>query len=307
MRLLSLAFLSCYPYPMKKTQPALPVLNDSGSPTKGDIRDFQDTIYRHYQTHGRRFPWRDTTDPYHILVSEIMLQQTQTERVLGYYSPFIRQFPDFCTLAGALLKDVLEHWQGLGYNRRAINLKKTAEMVMALYQGKFPESPDELIRLPGIGAATAGGIMAFAFNKSVVFIETNIRRVFIHVFFQDRQGIRDKEVLPIVKDTLDKDNPRQWYYALMDYGAMLKKNVSNPNRRSAHYTRQASFEGSNRQIRGMIIRHLLTRHNIHEQELIDLLDRDPERTRKILLRLEGEGFLVIAESMVTWREHVLCP
>ena len=231
-----------------------------------------------------------------------MLQQTQTERVINYYGPFIEQFSNFRALANAKLKDVLERWQGLGYNRRAIHLKKAAEEVVIRYQGKLPESFDEIVTLPGIGTATAGAILAFAFNKPLAFIETNIRRVFIHFFFQDRQDIRDGEILPLVKKTLDGDNPRQWYYALMDYGAMLKKNVSNPNRRSAHYTRQAPFDGSERQIRGMIIRQLITRHDMFEQELIDMIDDDPARIKKNLHRLEDEGFLILSESKVKLRQ-----
>jgi A/G-specific adenine glycosylase len=266
-----------------------------------EISLFQNTIYEHYHAHGRSFPWRQTTDPYHILVSEFMLQQTQTERVINYYGLFIEQFPNFRTLANAKLKDVLERWHGLGYNRRAIHLKKAAEEVMIRYQGKLPESFDEIVKLPGIGSATAGAILAFAFNKPVAFIETNIRRVFIHVFFQDRRDIRDGDILPFVKKTLDEDNPRQWYYALMDYGAMLKKNVSNPNRRSAHYTRQAPFEGSDRQIRGMIIRQLLSRNDMHEQALIDFIGADPDRAKKNLLRLKEEGFLILSESKVKLR------
>ena len=263
---------------------------------------FQNIIYGHYHAHGRSFPWRQTTDPYHILVSEFMLQQTQTERVINYYGPFIEQFSNFRALANAKLKNVLERWNGLGYNRRAIHLKKAAEEVMIRYQGKLPESFDEIVKLPGIGSATAGAILAFAFNKPVAFIETNIRRVFIHFFFQDRKDIRDAEILTLVKKTLDEDNPRQWYYALMDYGAMIKKNVSNPNRRSAHYTRQAPFDGSDRQIRGMIIRQLLSRNDMHEQALIDLINADPDRAKKNLHRLKEEGFLILSESKVKLRQ-----
>ena len=288
---------------MNKSLQALagPLIEKPPTLIQKDIILFQNTIYGHYHAYGRSFPWRQTTDPYHILVSEIMLQQTQTERVINYYGPFIEQFPHFRTLANAKLKDVLERWQGLGYNRRAIHLKKAAEEVMIRYQGKLPESFDEIVKLPGIGSATAGAILAFAFNKPLAFIETNIRRVFIHFFFQDRQGIRDGEILPLVKKTLDEDNPRQWYYALMDYGAMIKKNVSNPNRRSAHYTRQAPFDGSERQIRGMIIRQLITRHDMFVQELIDMINDDPARIKKNLHRLKEEGFLILSKSKVKLR------
>ena len=255
------------------------------------INSFQQQIKRFYNENKRDMPWRDTVDPYCILVSEFMLQQTQTERVLLKYDPFITRFPDFQTLSRAGLKKVLAAWQGLGYNRRAINLKETAEEIISRYSGKVPESTEELIQLPGIGKATAGAILAFVFNKPSVFIETNIRRVFIHFFFQDKKDIQDKEIMPLVEKTLDHENPRHWYYALMDYGTMLKKQGSNPNRKSAHYSRQAPFEGSNRQARGAILRHLLNNGTMEEYELITLLGITPLHGEKIISDLEKDGFL----------------
>ena len=253
---------------------------------------FKENIWRYYLTQGRSFPWRSTSDPYHILVSEIMLQQTQTSRVTGRYEAFIEAFPDFASLAGAELNAVLTVWQGLGYNRRALNLKKIAEIVVNEFQGRLPDSYDELTSLPGIGHATAGSILAFAFNKPIPFIETNIRRVFIHFFFQDRQGITDREILPHVEETLDRDNPRQWYYALMDYGAMLSKSVPNPNRKSAHYARQSRFEGSDRQIRGMILKMLVAEAPVTEKKLIETLGKETSRVKRILADLVNEGYIV---------------
>ena len=254
-------------------------------------KSFQKVINQYYLQHKRPMPWRDTVDPYCILVSEFMLQQTQAERVLLKYGPFITRFPDFQTLSRAGLKEVLAAWQGLGYNRRVINLKETAEEIISRYSGKVPESTEELIQLPGIGKATAGAILAFVFNKPSVFIETNIRRVFIHFFFQDKKDIQDKEIMPLVEKTLDHENPRYWYYALMDYGALLKKQGSNPNRKSAHYSRQAPFEGSNRQARGAILRHLLNNGTMEEYELITLLGITPLHGEKIISDLEKDGFL----------------
>jgi A/G-specific adenine glycosylase len=259
---------------------------------------FHHAINRYYHEHPRSFPWRETADPYRILVSEFMLQQTQTERVLKYYDPFIRRFPDFPSLAASRLKDVLEAWQGLGYNRRAVNLRMTAQKVTGEYGGVLPDDKDDLVTLPGIGEATAGAIQAFAFDKPVVFIETNIRRVFIHFFFQDKSGVKDAEIFPLVEQTLDHDNPRHWYYALMDYGAMLKKTVPNPNKKSAHYSRQAPFEGSDRQVRGKIIRELLEYKEIRQKEFLDLLNIETERAKKIFQVLEHEGFLVCSEDTI---------
>jgi A/G-specific adenine glycosylase len=225
--------------------------------TTKEIKAFQGEIYSYYRLHCRDFPWRRTTNPYHIVVSEIMLQQTQVERVHGKYLEFIHAFPDFASLSKAFQKDVLALWQGLGYNRRALALKRLAENVVSMHGGTLPRDVEALSSLPGIGKTTAGAILAFAFNFPSVFIETNIRRVFIHEFFDGEDDVKDTEILPLVEAMVDRENPREWYWALMDYGSMLKKNVENPNRRSAHYTRQTPFEGSDRRIRGLVLKRLL--------------------------------------------------
>lgn len=255
------------------------------------IDAFRRTIYRHFREHGRRLPWRETRDPYRILVSEIMLQQTQVDRVLQKYEGFIDRFPDFYTLAEAPLPEVLAAWQGLGYNRRALALKRLAEKVASEFGGRLPEAPEALAALPGIGLATAGALAAFAFNRPAVFIETNIRRVFLHLFFPQQDGVRDREVLPLVEQTLDRQDPRRWYYGLMDYGVRLKKAVANPNRRSAHYSRQSPFANSDRQVRGLILRTLLEHSALTERELAQGVGQSRGRVRPILEQLAAEGFL----------------
>ena len=220
-----------------------------------------------------------------------MLQQTQVERVQEKYRAFIAAFPDLSSLSRAPLKDVLSIWQGLGYNRRAIALQRTAQEVIEQNKGVFPSSVDELMQFPGIGRATASAIAAFAFNRPVVFLETNIRRVFIHFFFQEKEDVRDVELLPLVEEALDLSNPREWYYALMDYGSMLKKEVTNPNRKSAHYQRQAPFEGSQRQLRGLLLRNLLQSSGFTESALMKMIDKDPAKIREALKELEEEGFI----------------
>jgi A/G-specific adenine glycosylase len=253
---------------------------------------FRAIIYDYYRTDGRKLPWRETDDPYHILVSEIMLQQTQVERVIGKYDVFITAFPDFHALAQAPLQEILTVWQGLGYNRRAIALKKIAEIVVSTYNGTLPSRSDELLKLPGIGRYTAAALVTFAFHQPTVFIETNIRTVFIHFFFHGQDTIKDNEILPLVEQTLDTAHPRRWYYALMDYGAMLKQQHPNPNRRSAHYHKQSAFKGSNRELRGMILRALTRRGSeMSERELVQTLKMDPERVRGILVQLHDEGFI----------------
>lgn len=263
---------------------------------------FRDMVYGYYRAHRREFPWRNTDDPYKILVSEFMLQQTQTERVTPKYERFVDALPDFFALAAAPLRDVLALWQGLGYNRRAVALKKTGQTVVDEYGGKLPDEVLTLKTFPGIGITTASEIAAFAFHLPVVFIETNIRRVFLHFFFRDSEGIRDKDLLPLVEKTLDRSDPRNWYYALMDFGVMLKRVVINPNRRSAHYTRQSRFEGSDRQIRGAILRLLLARKAVHESETALLLDADEARVERILGELKKEGFILSLDGKLVIRD-----
>jgi A/G-specific adenine glycosylase len=256
------------------------------------VSSFQRLIYKYYNEHRRDLPWRNTDNPYHILVSEIMLQQTQVERVIEKYNLFLSRFPDVASLAKATLKEVLEVWQGLGYNRRAISLMKLAGIIVLEYQGKLPADAEKLMKLPGIGRATAGCLLAFAFCKPSVLIETNIRRVFIHHFFQDREGVHDDEIMPLVDATLDRSNPRDWYYALMDYGSQLKKEIENPNKKSAHYTRQAPFEGSDRKIRGAILKTLVEKTSMREEDIVVAIGIEKERTKKILSALVKEGFIV---------------
>jgi A/G-specific adenine glycosylase len=259
--------------------------------TQGVIDSFRDTVYQYYGKNGRSFPWRDTDDPYHILVSEIMLQQTQVERVRFKYQQFIMRFPNFAGLSRSPFQAVLAEWQGLGYNRRAMALHKIARRVVGEFEGQLPHSVDTLRTFPGIGRATAGAVAAFAFHKASVFIETNIRRVFLHCFFPDTIGVKDSEILPLVERTLDKTNVRDWYYALMDYGTMLKTVEQNPNRRSAHHHRQAPFHGSDRQIRGLILKALVENRVLDVDNLVALTKKDSIRTRTIIDRLVHEGFL----------------
>ena len=255
------------------------------------IRNFQKRIYDHYRVCARDLAWRRTRDPYHIFISEVMLQQTQAESVRPKYKRFVAAIPDFRALSKAPLRKILSLWKGLGYNRRALYLKRSAEIVMRDHGGALPADVEELAKLPGVGRATASAIAAYAFNKSVVFIETNIRRTFIHHFFKGREDVSDKEILPFVARMLDRKNPRKWYNALMDYGAMLKKRYPNPNRRSRRYLRQAPFAGSDREIRGKILEALLARPKLSECAIETALPFDCARSRRCLGDLEREGLL----------------
>jgi A/G-specific adenine glycosylase len=256
---------------------------------------FQDTVWEYYAAHGRHdLPWRQPAadggfDPYMILVSEIMLQQTQVTRVWPKYVAFLEQFPDAATLARAPLGDVLVAWQGLGYNRRAKFLWQAAGMVMEQFDGRFPSSLKELIRLPGVGANTAGAVMAYAYDEPVAFVETNIRTVFIHHFFADATDVPDREVLALVTAALPSDgSARQWYWALMDYGTHIKQTVGNTSRASRSYVRQSPFQGSRRQVRGAVIRELGVR-GLSREALAERVN-DP-RLEEVLADLESEGLV----------------
>lgn len=220
-----------------------------------------------------------------------MLQQTQVERVLNKYPSFLSAFPDFPSLAAAQLPELLRLWQGMGYNRRALALRALAYQVVTEYHGVLPSDRVILMTLPGIGPYTAGAVIAFAFNKPVVFIDTNIRRVFIHEFFQDQENIHDNELLPLVEQTLPVRNPREWYNALMDYGALLKRKQANPNQRSAHYTLQSPFENSNRQVRGRILKEILNSSPLTVARIAEATGMDRKRVERNITDLTNEGFI----------------
>ena len=255
---------------------------------------FREIVLAHYRRHGRDLPWRRTRAPYAIVVSEVMLQQTQVSRVLPKYEQFLATFPTVFSLAEATIADVLSIWQGLGYNRRALALHRTAGFV-AGHQGIFPRTPVNLARLPGIGPATAAAVCVFAYDMPLPFIETNIRSAMIHHFFLGQTSVSDSELLPLVEATLDRADPRRWYYALMDYGAWVKKTYGNPGRRSRHHAVQSRFAGSHRQLRAMVLRCLLSAQPaaLSLRELKALLPDEVEGAviRSVAEELVAEGFL----------------
>ena len=245
----------------------------------------------HYRAHRREMPWRDTDDPYAILVSEVMLQQTQVSRVLEKYGSWLSAFPDFVALAAAPLSLVLEAWSGLGYNRRAVNLKRAADIVVDEHGGVLPRDPEVLATLPGIGVATARAVATYAYGAFAPFIETNVRAALLHHFFADADGVSDRELAPIVEATWDREDPRAWGYALMDYGSWLKRAVPNPSRRSAHHARQPRFEGSDRQARGAFLRALFRQGASEVEVLAEEAAIDTARAERLLGDLEREGFV----------------
>ncbi len=262
----------------------------------------QADVLSYYHDFGRHdLPWRlpdkdNTFDPYKILVSEMMLQQTQVSRVIEKYQQFLARFPTLKNLATAELADVLRQWSGLGYNRRAKYLHDTARAVQHMSRSQLPETCSELVELPGIGPNTAGAILAYAFNQPSVFIETNIRTVYINRFFQTEQAVSDQVILELVARSLEGVEPRQWYWALMDYGSYLKQSIGNPNSASKHYTKQSKFEGSRRQLRGQIVR-LLNERPYTFAELDNLVADN--RLVSVVEDLKREGIIRVLAGVIS--------
>lgn len=270
-------------------------------PNGSTVTEFQSMILDFYRQEGRSFPWRETRDPYAILVSELMLQQTQTERVVPKYLAWLEAFPTAADLAAAPFPQVLAAWSGLGYNRRAGYLQSACRQVVQEFGGVFPSTAKELQRLKGVGAYTAGAVAAFAFNRPEVFIETNIRSVYLFFFYPDQEKVSDAQLMPLIETTLYRPDPRVWYYALMDYGAALKKSTANPNRQSRHYSRQSRFEGSLRQARGAIVRQLSLGGN-RPQALEDLA----AGAGIDLYRMQGAAESLVSEGMIMQRGNLYC-
>ena len=261
------------------------------------ISFFQSQLLRWYKKYKRDdLPWRFTNakpvSAYEILVSEIMLQQTQVSRVLDKFPKFLHAFPTINHLAKAPLEKVLKEWQCMGYNRRALYLKQCAEETVKIYDGHIPSDTILLKNLPGIGPYTAGAISCFAFNKQSVFLDTNIRKFFIHYFFEhvrdNDKKISDTEVLPIAQCLLYKKNPRMWNYALMDYGALMLSQKPELLSVAKTYHKQSPFLGSNRFFRSQIVRYLLKNKKASLEELQQASPRD---IKPILASLEKEGLI----------------
>jgi len=282
-----------------------------------DVRSFQILIMDWYREHARDgLPWRGSNrTPYQVLISEVMLQQTQVDRVIPFFQKWIQKFPDWQALADAPQRDVLAHWKGLGYNSRAVRLKKLAKDVVNEYRGVLPKEYDLLCSLPGIGPYTAGAVRAFAFGEVTPIIETNIRRICIHHFEKELESycFTDKAILSVVEQLIpggDVIDIAGWYWALMDYGSQLPKELGhNPNKKSKSYTRQKKFTGSNRQVRGMILEVLLavdvqgiaydllfleTRQRILEKAPDDPLEEI--RFDQILQDLKKENFITLTQE-----------
>lgn len=264
------------------------------------IREFTQTVLEYYGRSARQeLPWRQMESDgsfaaYKVWVSELMLQQTQVNRVIPKYSQFLQTFPTIQKLADAELGDVLTAWQGLGYNRRAKYLWQAANEIIQSHDAIMPTTIESLTSLPGIGHNTAGAILAYTHNKPALFIETNIRSVYFHHFFNDQTEVTDAEIRDLLSQTLDQANPRQFYWALMDYGTYLKRQKSGATQKSKHYTKQSKFQGSARQIRGETIKQL-SKRPINEVELLSILN--DVRAPKIIEQLQDEQLIKRIQDM----------
>lgn len=265
------------------------------------IRAFQKAVWEHYARQGRhKLPWRKTRDAYQILVSEVMLQQTQVERVIRYYEHFVAAYPTPEALAAAPLADVLKFWQGLGYNRRARMLHEAAKAA-AKGGGTMPKTIEGLEELPGVGHYTARAVAAFAYGAPSAFVETNVRTAVFAHFFPRAGAVSDAEVLAIAEAALPRATARgkgvrDWYWALMDYGSALKRAGAKLNAKSKHYAKQSAFEGSYRQARGAILRALVAGPMLSE-DLVELLG--PKRRSQMkgaLASLAKEGMIELARG-----------
>jgi A/G-specific adenine glycosylase len=274
---------------------------------------FVEAMLTHAHGLYRDLPWRNICDPYEVLVSEIMLQQTQVARVEKFWRRFLESFPTLEALAAASVSEVVEMWQGLGYNRRALALKKTAETCVQNFEGTLPQTVEELRTLPGIGPATAAGVVAFAYEKPAVYLETNVRTVFLHELFPHEMNVPDKRLEPLVAlaayHPAVAADPRRWYYGLLDYGAHLKATMVNPSRRSAHHTRQSTFEGSRRQKRSFVVRTVLAHpEGVNVARAHALLNNEEKRSGRnfvsdeefssIVNQLAEEGFFTCQRDML---------
>ncbi|MFO7677727.1 MAG: Fe-S cluster assembly protein HesB [Thermoplasmatota archaeon] len=253
---------------------------------ESQIIQLQNKILLYYKANGRDLPWRKTTDPYKILISELMLQQTQVSRVIEYYNKWITTWPNNSLLAEAKRKDVLHAWMGLGYNTRGINLHKASQIIVEDYQGDVIKAMKNYKKIPGIGKYTSQAVQIFSINADIVTVDTNIRRIFMYEFNLPAD-ISDSEIWNIAQRCLPKGKSREWHNALMDYGAMYltSKKTGIPPK-----TIQSKFEGSDRQIRAQILRQLLNKP-VAVKDLQQQYQYESDRLLKILEKMKKQGII----------------
>lgn len=217
-----------------------------------NILNIQKNILDWYYENGRKLPWRETTNPYYIHISEVMLQQTQVDRVIPYFHRRIKSFPNYKTLANASKLDLLTHWSWLWFNSRALRLQECAKIITDTYNWKLEQDREFLMKLPGIWPYTSAAIMSFAWNQEVPVIDTNIRRVLIFLFKLE-ESILLKELENFAISIIPSNKSRDWHNALMDYGSSI---LTAKKTKIKSLWKQSKFEGSDRQVRGWIIKQI---------------------------------------------------
>ena len=290
-------------------------------------QEFQDTVWEWYKVNRRELPWRPPvgilgksaerqsaaaakwckTHAYEIFVSEIMLQQTQVDRVVPFHAAFINTLPDWQALADCPEPKLLRLWKGLGYNRRALNTKRAAKYVLEHHDGLLPQTREELQKIPNVGIYTSAALMNFVHGVPTALIETNVRTVFFHHFYKNRQEISDKEIMKKVTNTMKQTSPREWMYALMDYGSHLRASGIKITSKSKHYKKQSIFKGSEREVRGKILEILLNipilTQGLLEQHTGDALPNNEWNISKVVQDLINEGFLEAKENNISIKNY----
>lgn len=284
--------------------------------SEGKVKRFQDEILTWYNEHKRDLPWRHTRDPYRILLSEIMAQQTQISRVIPKYEAWLEQFPTIHHLANSSVSEVLTYWHGLGYNRRALNLKRSAEKIVREYDGVFPKTEKELLELPGIGRYTARAILCFAFDEQITVVDTNVRKVILTQFFKsdnskiqtlqcsdtvnhnsEKSKIDEKIIEEMAEQLLPMGKAYDWNQALMDYSSAVLKKEKIP------VQKQSKYIGSHRYYRSKVLKVLLEKKKVKIDEIGELIkndytEKEKEWLQKMLEQLAKEGFIVIEKETV---------
>jgi len=261
------------------------------------IQQFQKKVLSFYQKQKRDLPWRNTTDPYKILLSEFMLQQTQVVRVVPFYERWITKWPTIHALASASRAEVLKMWMGLGYNTRAIHLHKAAQKIVSKHKGDVLKAMKHYKEIPGVGKYTSHAVQIFATNDNLVTVDTNIRRIFIHEFHLP-ETITEKELWKLAEQCLPPGKSRDWHNALMDYGALsltAQKTGIKPK------TQQSRFEGSDRQIRAQILRRLL-KGTTTLLDLQNTIGVEPIRLQRILRKMMDEQLLIKKQNRYQLKE-----
>lgn len=293
--------------------------------TYKQVTQFQNLILDWFATNQRDLPWRHTHDPYAVMVSEVMLQQTQVDRVKNYWPAWLDRWPTFENLANAPTADIIRAWAGLGYNRRAVNLKRAAEFILKEGSFTYFDTLAKLQTIPGIGPGTAGALMNFVWNIDTPFLEVNIKRILQRLAIGPETingWAKDKELMEVAKAVLPANKARIWPHALMDFGALAcrpndpfcetcplgkilppKRLLDKSKPSTLHPKPSIKFETTNRYWRGQILKALHTQSQSVSNLYRELLKLNPElapnRFKQLANDLKQDGLIIIKHNRVS--------